>query len=48
MWAYYVGRVSEGTVKQDEGVTHYGVKGGLEEMGTVLVTSGQWSGGAAK
>ena len=35
MWAYYVGRVSEGSIQQDNGVTHYGVVSGLEEMGVV-------------
>jgi len=35
MWAYYVGRVSEGTIDKDDGITHYGAKSGLEEMGVV-------------
>ena len=40
MWAYYVGRVSEGSITKDEGVTHYGVLSGLEEMG--IVSRGDW------
>ena len=35
LWAYYVGRLVEGTADVDEGCTHYAMALGLTEAGTV-------------